>query len=277
MIPERQRRWHDSKQLKKIKQTHDKPFRTPNPPKKSAGLGNYFGCFNEINAEDGCRGIRHETEYDVIKKGELPAKRELRPANIKCQPTKSGTYGCMGTLLSNLHHDGNAAEIPKWTGLDYICDPYDREKQMDKERKNKEKAKLEALGATGPWRSQQRLKGLTFDAPKDSRSTGCSQVYRLTQPLPPKKVLKLTESKMIADVPFKPPHQGRSGLAGFFGEKLVSGERQAFPEYREDPYEMKEQKERDDRKKNEPAYGPWKPVSHSKQLCTKSIEFGRGF
>lgn len=258
----------------KIKKVHDKPFRNPNPPKKSVGLGNYYGCFNEVNEEDGCRGIRHETEYDVIKKGELPAKRELRPANIKTAPTKRGTYGCMGTLLSNLHLEGNAAEIPRWTGQDYICDPYDRERKMEIERQKKERELLAAMPA--PWRSQQRIKGLTFDAPSDSRSTGCSQVYRLTKPLAPKKVLKLTESKPVSDVPFKPPHQGRSGLAGFFGE-TKGGERQAFPEYREDPYEMKEQKERSDRKKNEPAYGPWKPVSHSQSLQTKSIEFGRGF
>lgn len=102
-------------------------------------------------------------------------------------------------------------------------------------------------------------------------------MYRLTQPLPPKKALKETASKKVADVPFKPPHMGRSGLAGFFGEPEGAEGPVKFPEYREDPYEMKEQKERDERKKNLPAFGPWKPVSHPKQLQTKSIEFGRGF
>lgn len=151
------------KQAAKQRAIHDKPFRNPGPSKKSVGLGNYYGCFNEVNLEDGCKGIRHETEYDVIKKGELPAKQAPRPANIKTCPTRKGTYGMPGMLLSDMHLAGNAAEIEPWTGLEYICDPYDREQRLNQEKAQRDRKHLAALQSM-PWKSQQRINPQFFDS-----------------------------------------------------------------------------------------------------------------
>eukprot|EP00755_Sulcionema_specki_P030354 Sspe_Gene.94158::Locus_66602_Transcript_1_1_Confidence_1.000_Length_621::g.94158::m.94158 len=101
------------------------PWKYTGPPKKSAGKGNWYGTFWEADKKEG--PPRHETEYDVVKKGEMPPKLEPRPRNILTTPAKKGTYGVPGTLLSNAFGGANA----DWNGTEYICDPYDnaRKKQ----------------------------------------------------------------------------------------------------------------------------------------------------
>eukprot|EP00756_Hemistasia_phaeocysticola_P015193 Hpha_TRINITY_DN15391_c6_g5::TRINITY_DN15391_c6_g5_i1::g.90893::m.90893 len=254
----------------KQRQVHSTAFKHPSPAKKRTGLGNYFGCFNEKNADDGCRGFRHETEFDVLKKGEMPSRREPTGANIKIGSTKTGTYGVPGTLLSDQQRGSDDSK--RWTGNEYICDPYARERDMAKKAAGREKELLAKAGHSGPWKSQCRKKGRTFDSIL-APATGASQVYRLTEPLGPRKVLPQTQYKNVADVPFKPPSMGKAGLGGFFGDIGHDGGPVKFPEYREDPYEIKEQREKADRRDNAPKFGPWKPVSITKTLCTQSIEF----
>eukprot|EP01062_Namystynia_karyoxenos_P020066 TRINITY_DN17591_c0_g2_i1.p1 TRINITY_DN17591_c0_g2~~TRINITY_DN17591_c0_g2_i1.p1 ORF type:complete len:374 (+),score=102.08 TRINITY_DN17591_c0_g2_i1:79-1122(+) len=260
--------------IEKQKQVHGNPFRYISPSKKSSGLGNYYGCFSEykgVGCEPECKGFRHETEYDVIKKGELPERREPKAPNVKTCPTKRGTYGMPGLLLSDRGLPGS--DVQPWTGAEYICDPYDREHEAYKAMMAKSAEQLTAVGHPAPWKSQCRIKGRTFD---HAGATGASQVYRLTRPLAPKKLVPPDDRKNVSDVPFKPPGQGKTGLAGFFGSYAQDSSLTRFPEYREDPYEIKEQKEKTERTKNKPAFGAWVPVSYTKSLCTSSIEF-RGF
>ena len=106
------------------------PFRYTSYPQQSCGLGGYEGCFQ--------KNVQHETEYDVTKKGELPVKTEGVPRNCVTNPSKKGTYGTPGTLLSNSMGGVNAG----WAGLEYVCDPYDAPKRLEQKQKHLEKERI---------------------------------------------------------------------------------------------------------------------------------------
>ena len=103
------------------------PFKYANPPKRSTGLGGYEGCFQTNQS--------HETDFDVIKKGEFPAKKEPAPRNFLTNPSRYGTYGVPGTLLSNAFGGANSG----WAGTEYICDPYDGAKKIERAQRAKVK------------------------------------------------------------------------------------------------------------------------------------------
>ena len=123
------------------------PFKFSSPGKKTNGLGCFYGCFDPH--------IRHETDYDVIKKGEIPKQRELVPRNILTGPGKRGTYGVPGTLLSNSFGGENA----DWAGLEYICDPFDNAKKLQLQQQQRDR---EILSEKVPFKSSSKKKS-TFD------------------------------------------------------------------------------------------------------------------
>ncbi|KAJ9448260.1 hypothetical protein DIPPA_25723 [Diplonema papillatum] len=99
------------------------PFRYTNPMKKSTGLGGFDGCFQGY--------VPHETDFDVIKKGERPKRPEAGLRNIVTNPPKKGTFGVPGTLLSNSFGGVNA----DWKGLEYICDPFDTAQKAEQKQR----------------------------------------------------------------------------------------------------------------------------------------------
>lgn len=215
-------------------------FKLANPPKKGCGLGSYFGTFQD-------KPTPHETDYVVPRKGEVPARKKAEPRPILTNPTKVGTYGVSGTLLSGI-------------GSDYVADFYDAKRQ--KEREDLERHKKLMKGA--PWRGGGR-KGYTFD---EGEGTGVSTCYQLTQPLSPRAERKSTFECKGPEAPWRP------------GGKIPT--RLPPVEYREDPYDGYDPRTESKGKKASTApagadRAGWKPSNAGQNdfWYTKSIAFAR--
>jgi hypothetical protein len=212
-------------------------FRLSSPPKKACGLGSYFGTFQD-------KPTPHETDYVVPRKGEAPPRKPAAPRPMLTNPTRKGTYGVAGTLLSPI-------------GQEYVADFYDSRRQKDRE--DHEKHKQLVKGA--PWKGGGR-KGYTFD---EGEGTGVSTCYQLTKPLSPRHEHKATYQVKGPEAPWRP------------GGKLPV---QLPPvEYREDPYDGYDPRT-EPRKKAETApsgtRAGWRPNGQTNDFWyTKSIAFGR--
>lgn len=211
-------------------------FKYTNPGKKSVGLGNYYGTFSERAP------FKHETEYIVLKKGEIPGKQQAQQRNITTSPPKKGTYGTPGITISL----GDEYK--------YISDPYDAAK-----RKEAEAAKESNHKSIGPAFKGACKRLDYFDS---QPNVAASRIYTLDQPLPARKPEPPKKEPAIA-VPFKPSSPSKRGVQGLLTK---------FPEYKEDPYEARQRLEREERQKNKTAV-TWKPVSGSRSLPTRSIAF----
>lgn len=230
---EKQNRLQQSK--KKLTQ---EGFRYTSPSKKSSGLGNYYGCFMEKTP------FKHETEYVVLKKGELPEKVAAQPRNVITGPAKKGTYGFAGTTLGK----GNEYQ--------YISDPYDAGK-----KKESQEAKEGSKKLIGPAFKASCKRVEYFDS---QPNIAASKIYSLDKPLPARKA-EPPKKDVAITVPFKPSSPSKTGISATLTK---------YPEYKEDPYEAKEKAEREERKKNKPSV-VWKPVQIPKSLPVKSIAFNK--
>uniref|UniRef100_A0A7S1I7X0 Cilia-and flagella-associated protein 96 n=2 Tax=Eutreptiella gymnastica TaxID=73025 RepID=A0A7S1I7X0_9EUGL len=209
-------------------------FKYTNPPKKSCGAGTYMGTFSEKNP------FKHETEYVVVKKGELPEKVAAQPRNIVTGSAKKGTYGMIGTTLS------------KGSEYTYISDAIDGGK-----KKSAADAKEASKKFIGPAFKAACKRVDFFDG---HANVAASKVYSLDKPLPARKPEAAKKEVAIA-IPFKPVASSKGTLNG-------------YPEYKEDPYDVKEKAQREQAKKDKPSV-VWKPISTSKSLPTKSIAFNK--
>lgn len=210
-------------------------FKLSSPPQKASGLGGYFGTFQK-------QPIPHETDYIVPRKGDKPARREPAPRPIFTAPTRKGTYGVAGTLLSK-------------EGTEYVADFYDAKKVSEKEDHEKHKKLMKGA----PWKGCGR-KGFTFD---ESYNTGAPQCYVLTKPLEPKKEFKSKVQGHPQSVAWKP--------GGVVPTKLPP------IEYREDPYDGHDPREAPRKKTADESKGPsWRPNGATNDTWyTKSIAFAR--
>jgi len=220
------------------KRVNPQGFRLASPPKKGCGLGSYFGTFQD-------KPTPHETDYIVPRKGEVPQRKKPEPRPILTNPTKAGTYGVAGTLLSDI-------------GADYVADFYDAKRQ--KEREDLEHHKKAMKGA--PWRGGGR-KGFTFD---EGQGTGVSTCYQLTQPLSPRADRKAAFECKGPEAPWRP------------GGKVPV--RLPPVEYREDPYDGFDPRAQKGKKAETAPSGSragWKPSNAGQQdfWYTKSIAFAR--
>jgi hypothetical protein len=206
-------------------------FKYTSASKQPAGLGSYFGCFCE-NAPP-----KHEVEYVVTKRGEMPDKAKPHQRNMVTSPAKRGTYGVPNVTLS--HGDE----------FKYVSDPYEGEK-----RKEALQAKESSKRVVGPAFKGACKRGGFFD----ETSHGVSKVYSITKALPAKKSADGDVNTMM-------------GMAWKPAGSLV-GHQVRVPEYMEDPYEAKERSQREQRDKNKPTT-VWKPISNSKSMPSKSIKF----
>jgi len=226
---------HEKKyQLEQAKKRPAEVFRYTSPPKKAAGSGNNYGCFNTH---------RHETEYHVLQKGELPAKRTSPSRNFMTSPPKKGTFGTPGTTIG------------KGTELTYISNPYDAEHKKVLAEAREAARKITSNGHS-PFRSACRRQGC-FD---ESGVTGASKVFGMDRALPEKKQ-NMASTLPPCPVPFRPSSPGKKGFNCTINK---------FPEYKEDPIEIRERKRREEAKKAKPDM-IWKPISGPKSVPCKTV------
>jgi len=211
-------------------------FRYTNPTKKAAGSGAWYGCFSEKNPP------KHEVEFHVLNRGEMPNKVKPQDKNIVTGPAKRGTYGVPGTTLS------------KGDEYKYISDPYEGEK-----RKEAIAAKESTKRVVGPSFKSTCKRSEFFDG---TGRTGVSKVYGLDKPLPAKK--EMPEDKKG---PLSKPWRPSSPSKGGYNATIMK-----FPDYQEDPYEAKEKAMREARRKEKPPT-VWKPISTPHSLPTRSIKY----
>jgi len=207
-------------------------FKYTSPAKKQAGSGNYSGCFAKPYA--------HQTDYDVLQKGELPEKGKPQLRNIITNPPKKGTFGTPGT------------SIGKGSEKTYISDPYDAEHR--KELSESRDAQKKVVGP--PFKSSCRRQG-TFD---ETGASGASKIFSLDRALPPKKYTGPPQRPPLP-VPFKPSSPGKRGHNCTINK---------FPEYKEDPLEIQERMRREEAKKAKPAT-VWKPISGPKSTPCRGV------
>eukprot|EP01063_Lacrimia_lanifica_P032788 TRINITY_DN5663_c0_g3_i1.p2 TRINITY_DN5663_c0_g3~~TRINITY_DN5663_c0_g3_i1.p2 ORF type:complete len:301 (+),score=148.40 TRINITY_DN5663_c0_g3_i1:64-966(+) len=224
--------------------THEKKYRmeqekkkiTPNgfkytsPGKKSCGSGNYYGTFT-----GGDKRPKHETEYDVVRRGELPDKVKPTPKNIVTGSSKKGTFGIADTCIGEPYK--------------YQSDPYDAQHRRDIDEQRS--ALNKQIG--GPFKASSKGGG-TFDKTEQ----GSSRIYSLDRPLPPKKETDTKKNRAIL-VAFKPSSPGKRGYNCTIG---------GFPEYKEDPLELQERRKREEAKAAKPQT-TWKPISGPKSTPTR--------
>ena len=206
-------------------------FRYTNGPKSMAGSGTYNGTFAEKQP------WKHEVEFAVTKRGEMPDKAKPALRNIVTQPAKKGHYGTPGLALGTD------------SGSKYVSDPYEGEK-----RKEALSAKENSKKIVGPAFKAACKRGGFFD----ESNHGVSKVYSIDKALPAKKA-DTDEKHHTAPTAWKP------------GGRLTNDITKR-PEYMEDPYEAKEKKMREDRRAERPKTS-WKPIGGTKSLPTRSIKF----
>lgn len=158
--------------------------------------------------------------------------------NFYTNPPKKGTYGYSGLTIAK------SGEIV------YVADPYEGNKR--KEALAMKEATASRMGA--PFKPAVRHGGCFDDSDR-----GFTTVYSLTKPLPPKK-----EKPKTTNVLAKPWVPG-----GALTKEITK-----FPEYQEDPYDVRERKIRE-KKQEEKSYKPWCPAGNDpyRHIYHKPIEF----
>lgn len=167
---------------------------------------------------------KHEAEFPPLVTTER--KVETRSRAILTNPPKKGTYGYSGLSI------GGAGEVQ------YVSDPY----FSDQHREALERKAGAAKNMGAPFRSRVHTGAFL-----DETEHGVSKVYSLSKPLPPKKEAK-PEPEPVAAKPWVP--------GGALRKEITK-----FPEYEEDPYDLKERKVRE-LKQKERSYKPWCPAGN---------------
>jgi len=200
----------------KEKMVADVPFKPPKPQQKTCGVGNYYGCIGNK--------LEHKAEFSAApkKKGDF----EPGPRNILVVPAKKGTYGFRGTTLGEkLGHGGAVGEYG------YKESDYDaaRKKEVADFKESIEKRVTDkAFRPTHPGKKGGAgIPGLTLGG----KGPGIAGEYGYTLEGP---AAKAPAEKV--DVPFRPSHPPKQGHNSTLNR---------FPEYREDPLELKIKKEKE--------------------------------
>ncbi|EFC44133.1 hypothetical protein NAEGRDRAFT_58174 [Naegleria gruberi] len=220
----------------KVQQTHKTPFKPSSPPKKSVGLGTYYGTIGSV--------FQHEQEYEVLAKGEKPQpiKEQKRP--IYTSPPKRGTFGYLGLTIS------------RGTEYKYETDPFDHSMEKKKEKEN-EKAKQVAKKAF--ISSSHHLD--YFDTHKSvaaPRILGTDDKVEATI----KKALEKESSS--------PKKENEDKRKPFYPSPVK--QRSDFPAYIEDPYDKRTLSKKDEKEQKKPIF---KPMScGTKSFPTRSVLFG---
>jgi hypothetical protein len=212
-------------------------FRYSNPSHKSTGAGDYFGTFQEKNHPEYQPAFKVDTE--------ATAKKVLSmPRNILVAPPKRGTYGVPGLSIGG--KDGQ---------IKYISDPYD-------ERKRTEALVAKSAKPPGqPFKAACRHQDYF-----DETAHGVAKIYTIDRPLPAKRgasELSGSRERKQPGAAWKP--------GGVLSKELLKHE-----EYKEDPYELREKRAREEKLARESKFkagSQWKPIGGTKTLPVRPIKF----
>ncbi|EPY29585.1 hypothetical protein STCU_04436 [Strigomonas culicis] len=180
---------------------------------------------------------KHETDLPPVKHPSEHTGPE--PRNFTTNRPKKGGLGFTGLSI------GGAGEVR------YVSEPYQGSQQREAlERKS---AAQREMGA--PFRA--KVRGVaTFDESEH----GYSKVYSMSKPMPPKRAGP-ARTQPVAAKPWVP------------GGKLTDNITK-FPDYQEDPYDLKERRVREEQQK-EQQYKAWKPAGNHENdyIYTKPVEY----
>jgi len=227
-------------------------FAYSNPNKKSAGLGNYFGCIG--------KKFEHMADFDVLTKEQKPPEvvHELR--QVLTNPAKNG-YGLStpGIAFGPPVKQGEERKPGKWGGAEYMhsVDPYDMARQYENAER---KFNNEAIAGRPPFRTVSH----SLDFFDHKKGVASSAVFT-EEPRIPERAPKEDEGKPVSTAPFYPAKAPKSGHQGTFNK---------FPAYKEDPLDEKLKAAKAAAEAARAIIGnPFKPPQKPKTCPTKSILF----
>eukprot|EP00695_Tsukubamonas_globosa_P002974 TRINITY_DN421_c0_g1_i3.p1 TRINITY_DN421_c0_g1~~TRINITY_DN421_c0_g1_i3.p1 ORF type:complete len:294 (+),score=70.31 TRINITY_DN421_c0_g1_i3:169-1050(+) len=185
----------------------------------------------------GCIGgvYTHEKEFETEKARDTSPQ----PKNVLTNPSRKGTFGVPNTTIGK--------------SFEYVPDPYEsvKKKEID------ERKASTSRNVAGPFKGMSH--GLDFF---DSQpNVAASRVYTIDKPIEAREEAPKKEAPI--PTPFKPSSPPKIG----YNSTL-----QRFPEYKEDPFDLRAKMEREERAKTKPAV-VFKPVSNPKSSATRSIMF----
>ncbi|KAF0980755.1 hypothetical protein FDP41_013238 [Naegleria fowleri] len=221
----------------KAQKIHKTPFKPSSPPKKSVGLGTYYGTIGGV--------YPHEQEYDTLQKGEKPqpVKEQKRP--IYTSPPKRGTYGYLGLTIS------------RGTEYKYESDPYDHSLEKKKE---KEEEKQKQVSKKAFISSSHHLD--YFDTHKN---VAAPKILGTDE-----KVEEILKKSMERESASPKKESEESKKKPFYPSPVK--QRNDFPPYMEDPYDKRTLTKKDEKEQKKPVF---KPMScGNKSYPTRSILFG---
>lgn len=207
----------EAREAKASAMSNDKPFKCTNPSKKNSGLGGYYGLLGPK--------FEHKKEFDnePKQKGQF----EVGPRNVVTNPTKKGTFGYNKTTLGEKQGKGGAAGE-----YEYKPSDYDAERKKERELAAKD---LE-LRMDKPFKPSAPSKKGHFGTPgltMNGKGNGICGEYQYLENGPTKK-----EEIDHLEKPFKPSNPPKQGYNSTLNK---------FPQYTEDPMEVKLKAEREAR------------------------------
>jgi hypothetical protein len=225
----------------KKKNLTDHGFRYTSYPKKSSGLGNYYGTI----------GGRHLHEGEKEAKAPPAAPAELEPRQVQTMPAKKGRFNTPGISFGCPQPKGVAHKLGK--EFEYQSDPYNTARKLE----------MEMRAASKKARQPQPFKSMSRSADYfDETKTGiASRVYEAVA-MPALKEAPPPPAR-ASDKPFYPSKPAKSGSAGMLNK---------FPAHMEDPESEKFKKELE-RKQAERAFGSWHYQEWGKTAPTRSVLF----
>jgi len=188
------------KQLKK--KILNGSFKPSSPSKKNSGVGGYYGTLG--------KKYDHKAEYNVVKRGDKPKKREPEPRNMTTKPSKKGGYGFVGLGISEDYKRGK------------FVDDYEAAAKKAKAEREIFKKKMKG----GAFRAGRSAKNNYFDA----NPFGVTNLVKETKK-------KTYEQKKKIDRPFKPSSPSKRG--GMIGN---------YPKYMPDPYVKPKEKKKEEQR-----------------------------
>lgn len=236
------------------------PFKPSSPPKRNAGLGNYYGTIG--------RKYEHETDW-VHDTSPRKKTEKVEQKNIVTSPPKKGTYGVPGTQIGV--YAGRHGQRGVVGEYEYKGEPYDLARQAEQEEKKRmDTAKIDPKPfkpSSPPKKGTYGVPGTTIFAHKFGTVGGNSgvcgeyayQTLGVGRDGEPRKPHTADGLK-----PFRPSNPPRQGYNCTI---------QPFPEYKGESLQAKIEREKAERAAEKKLLvGPvFKPVSCPKTIRTPSI------
>jgi hypothetical protein len=248
---------------KKMKSIADRDFRYVSPPQRAVGLGNLYGTIQGLKDS-----YKHEPEYKVRAKDEVPERPKKQKPNILTRPACKGTYGMVGQFFSLPATEMDKEGKP-------ITNNYDAQRIKEREEWNKEQ---EVLSKINPKSFKSTCRPISFF--DEQGNSGVSKVYAYPRPdekdgegEEKKGKKKESEDKKEGEgerkKPFmysSPPKRGWNGTLSKFPNTTIVDEKADAEKREKDKVKQKFKAI-----KGYVGDGEWKPVSGGKQGLTKSL------